>query len=101
MKKIRLNSLKQKLGFVVGLGIFITSLILISYSTIENRGVSIKSMQANAEANARDFSGSILMELQEALYSSQAVANSVSPVGDPKTSFRITREEAMKMGERV
>ncbi len=101
MKKLKINSLKQKLGIVVGLGIFITSLILISYSTIENRRVSIKSIQSNAEANAQDFSGSILMELQEALYASQALANSMSPVGDPKANFKISREEAMKMGEKV
>lgn len=101
MRRLKTNSLKQKLGIIVGLGIFITSLILISYSTYENRRVSIKSTQANAEANAQDFSGSILMDLQAALYASQALANSVSPIADSKANFNITREEVMKMGEKV
>lgn len=101
MRRLKIVSLKQKLGIIVGLGIFVTSLILISYSTYENRRVSIKSIQANAEANAQDFSGSILMDLQAALYASQALANSVSPIGDPKANFNLSREEAMKMGEKV
>lgn len=101
MRRFKLVSLKQKLGLIVGLGIFITSLILISYSTYENRKVSIESMEANAESIAKDFSGDILMELQTALYASQAIANSFSPIGDTKASFNISREEAMKMGEKI
>ncbi|HEX3010264.1 MAG TPA: cache domain-containing protein, partial [Bacteroidales bacterium] len=101
MRRLKLVSLKEKLGVIVGLGIFITSLILISYSTIENRSVSIKSVESNAEAIARDFSGDVLMELESALYASQAVANSLSLAGNSKADFKMSRNEAMAVGEKI
>jgi methyl-accepting chemotaxis protein len=94
-------SLKQKLGIIVGLGILLTSIILIVYSTLQNRKESIKSAQANAVALAKDFSGKILMELQSALYSSQAMANELSAVGNTKSKLKLSREDAMKMGEKI
>jgi methyl-accepting chemotaxis protein len=101
MKKQKIISLKQKLGIIVGLGIFITSLILTTYSTIETRKRSIKSTQANAEALAKDFMGEILTELQSALYASQAIADGLSSAGDTRSKFKLSREDAMKMGEKV
>lgn len=101
MKKRKFISLKQKLGIIVGLGIFLTSLILTIYSTTQNRKESIKSAQANAQALAKDFSGKILMELQSALYSSQAMANELSAVGNTRSKLKLSREDAMKMGEKI
>jgi methyl-accepting chemotaxis protein len=101
MKNHKFTSLKQKLGIIVGLGILLTSTILIAYSTSQNRKESIKSAQANAEALAKDFSGKILMELESALYSAQAMANEISAVGNTKSKLKLSREDAMKMGERI
>jgi methyl-accepting chemotaxis protein len=101
MKKNKFVSLKQKLGIIVGLGILLTSATLIIYSTPQNREQSIKSAKENAEALAKDFSGKILMELESALYASQALANGISAVGNANSKLRLSREDAIKMGEKV
>jgi methyl-accepting chemotaxis protein len=94
-------SLKQKLGAIVGIGVFVTSFILIFYSTYQNRKESIDSAQANAEALAKDFSGDVLMELQSALYASQAMANELSSVGNVRSQLKLSREEVMVMSEKI
>ncbi|HEY9123216.1 MAG TPA: methyl-accepting chemotaxis protein, partial [Bacteroidales bacterium] len=101
MKTQKFVSLKQKLGLIVGTGITLTALVLISYSSIKTRTDSINSAKSNALALAQDFAVNISLELETAISSSRSMANALSAVGDPKSPIRLSREEAMKMAEKV
>jgi methyl-accepting chemotaxis protein len=97
MKK-RFVSLKQKLGIVVGIGIFITASILIGYTTIQTRTEVISSAKENAIARAQDFANEISIEMEMAITSARAMADALSSVGN---GLSIDREDAMLMGEKV
>ena len=101
MKKKRFVSLKQKLGLIVGTGITLTALILIAYTSIETRTASIESARSNAQAQAQEFASNISLELETAISSSRSMASALSAVGNSSKPLRISREEAIKMGEKV
>jgi methyl-accepting chemotaxis protein len=101
MRKSGFISLKRKLGFIVGAGIFITSLILILYSTIYNRRKSIGFAKENTLVVTKEFSTKLLATFETAVYSSQSLANALSEVGNPNTTMKISREDAIKMSEKI
>ena len=98
MKDNRFISLKQRLGFVVGVGVFLTATILIGYATIQTRNEALQSAKANARSQARDFGNEISIEMEMAITSARAMADALSAVGNGLT---VEREDAMLMAERV
>jgi methyl-accepting chemotaxis protein len=99
--KLKFISLKQKLGFIVGAGIFITAIILVTFSAINSRKRSVEFAQKNALVETKEFSQNLLSKFQTALFASQSLANALSAVGNPNSPLKITREDASKMGEKV
>jgi len=101
MKKEKFIPLKRKLGIIIGLGIFLSSLILITYSVLTTRKESVQAAENQAKAIASDFSADIQIQLEEAMDASRAVANMLSPVGNKNMHGKISRESAVLMGEKV
>ncbi len=96
--KRRFISLKQKLGAVVGIGVFVTASILIAYTTIQTRKEVVTSAKENAMARAEDFANEVSIEMEMAITSARAMADALSSVGNGLT---IDREDAILMGEKV
>lgn len=96
--KRRFISLKQKLGAVVGIGVFVTASILIAYTTIQTRKEVVTSAKENAMARAEDFANEVSIEMEMAITSARAMADALSSVGNGLT---IEREDAILMGEKV
>lgn len=101
MKKQKFISLKQKLGYIVGTGITITALVLIGYTSYNTRTESIKSAEINAQSLAQDFASKISLELETAISSSRAMASALSAVANKTNPIHLSREEAIKMGEKI
>ncbi|MFO7940456.1 MAG: cache domain-containing protein, partial [Bacteroidales bacterium] len=98
MKKGRFISLKQRLGLVVGIGVFLTAAILIIYATIQTRNEAISSARANAEASAQDFASEVMLEMDVAMTSARTVSDALSAIGEGAS---LEREEAVLMAEKV
>ncbi|MBI9064696.1 MAG: methyl-accepting chemotaxis protein, partial [Marinilabiliaceae bacterium] len=101
MLKNKQVSLKQKIGIIIGIGIFMTTLILISYGTFQSRKEAISAAQNQAVAIANDFSANIQIILEEAMDASRAMANAMSAVGEAELHGEISRQEAVAMAEKV
>jgi methyl-accepting chemotaxis protein len=101
MKTKKFISLKRKLGIIVGIGITITALLLISYTSFDMRHKAIEFASSNAQAQAQDFATKISLDLETAISSSRSLANAISAVGNSKNPLKISRAEAIKMGEKV
>jgi methyl-accepting chemotaxis protein len=99
MKKHR--SLKQKLSLTVGIGIIIMSSILITFSTYNSRKTNIELAEKNALFQSEKFAGKVLTKLQTALFTSQSFAKALSANSDVSSKISLSREEAIKMGEKI
>jgi len=97
----RIISLKSKIGFLVGLGIFITALVLITYSSIQTRRTAIDAAKSEAQALAKDFGNTVKEKLDNAIISARSVADALSAVKNTDDKLQISRKNAQLMAERV
>jgi len=101
MLKNRQVSLKQKIGIIIGIGIFLTAFILIFYGAYQARKEAIMAASHQAVAIASEFSADIQIILEEAMDASRAMGNALSAVGENELHGQISRTEAVAMAEKV
>lgn len=94
-------SLKQRIGMIIGIGIFMTALILISYGSYQARTEAINAAKHEAMANAKEFSSKVQIIMEDAMDASRAMANAFSAVGNNQNLTSISRSDAQRMAEKV
>lgn len=98
MREKKFISIKQRLSFIVGIGIFLTASILIGYATIQTRNEALNTARTYALSEANDFANEISAEMEIAMTSARSMADALSAVGN---GLVMKRESAILMGERV
>ncbi len=101
MKKRNFTPLRQKLGIAISIGIFVSISAIISYSAYVTRKEAIASAQNQALSIAKDFSGKIQIEIEEAMDISRSVANIFSVSGDENMKGKLSRNDAVSLAEKV
>ncbi len=94
-------SLKFKIGLTLGVGIFITSIILISISTLSFRKSSIEASKEEALAKAREFATRVQTPMSEALNASSSLANALSAAGTSTNDIALARNDAEQMAGKI
>ncbi len=101
MKKNNFTPLKQKLGIAISIGIFVTVSAIITYSAYVTRKEAVASAQNAALSIAKDFSGNVQIEIEEAMDISRSLASIFSVSGDEKMKGELSRNHAVSLAEKV
>ncbi len=98
---IKLQTLRQKLGFAIGAGILLIVSVLVFYSSSQSRDEAIKTAKENLKNEVAKFTSEVRLILEDAIDASNSLGNSLSIAGDYKHKGAISREVAQAMGEAV
>lgn len=101
MEANKIVSVRVKLGTNVGIGIFLTAVILISISTYTFRQNAIEAAKEEAVAQAYEFAARVKVPMEEALNVSSAIANALSSVGTSYGDIQLSRNQAEAMASKV
>lgn len=101
METNNIVSVRFKLALNVGVGIFLTSAILIAISTYSFRQSAIKATTEEAIAQANDFASKVKSPMEEALNYSSAIASALSSVGTSFGDVSLDRSTAEAMAAKV
>jgi methyl-accepting chemotaxis protein len=101
MEANKIVSVRFKLAINVGVGIFLTSAILIAISTYSFRQNAIKAAKEEAIAQANEFASRVKVPMEEALNVSSAIANALSSVGTSYGDIQLSRNQAEAMAAKV
>lgn len=100
-KMLKKSSLKQKLGLIIGFGILFTTIVLIAYGTVQSRRMAITAAKNEAAAIARTMAGQIQKALDDAMNTSETLANALSVFGNTDNQGVLTRQQAQQMAEKL
>jgi methyl-accepting chemotaxis protein len=98
--KGRFVSIQVKLASLVALGLFITVSALVLFSVINARRDAVAAAKENALATSKNYSGLVKTQMDKAIYSTRAIADALSYVGDARNKA-ISREQAQLMGSKI
>ncbi|AHM63267.1 histidine kinase hamp region domain protein [Flammeovirgaceae bacterium 311] len=86
--------MRSKLGLVIGLCTFITSCILIIYTTTSARNQAIKAAHESGTAIARDYAGQVKAEIEKGLTSARTLAQTFASIKAEQNPLPLTRDGA-------
>lgn len=89
------TSILTQLALLVSTGLFITLLILVSYSTFTMRDVALEAANSNALANAQSEAAKIKSRLDEVMIASRTLAQNLSSIGADENPLKINRQELL------
>jgi methyl-accepting chemotaxis protein len=92
--KPKFRSLKAKIGWTLGLIMFLTAGILIIFTSLTARQEAVKTARENALANAKEYGNLISKDIERAVNASLTLAETFSAVKANQNSLKITRREA-------
>jgi methyl-accepting chemotaxis protein len=98
---IKLVTLRQKLGFAIGVGILLVVAVLVLFSSLQARDEAINAAQNNLKARISALSFEIKQILEDAMDASGALSSSLSVADDYHHKGKLSRETAQAMGEAV
>lgn len=88
------SSLRLKLGLIIGLCTFLTSCILIAYTTISAREQATKAAHESGTAMARNYAGQVRAEIEKGLTSARTMAQTFSGIKSETNPLSINRNGA-------
>ncbi len=97
--KLKLHTLRQKLGFAIGVGILLIVAILVFYSSSQSRNESIEAARNNLRAEVANITSEVRLILEDAMDASAAMSATLSVMDDYKHKGNVSREVAQAMGE--
>lgn len=89
----RFKSFRSKLSFIVGVGIFLTIVIITAYSSITSMNIEVRNAKNKVKAQASEFSFSIKNRIETALTNSRTMAYMLTSVRDESSPLRIDRKQ--------
>lgn len=101
MFRLQNISLKKRIGFGIGIGMFVAVSIIVIFGVSKSRNSAVQSAEYQILAVANDLSKNLQIVLEEAMDATRAMSNAVSIVGNNETKGEISRKLAIEMGEKV
>jgi methyl-accepting chemotaxis protein len=88
------SSMRSKLGLVIGLCTFLTSSILIIYTTTSARNQAINAAHESGTAIARDYAGQVKAEIEKGLTSARTLAQTFASTKSETNPLPLSRNGA-------
>lgn len=89
-----LSSLRSKLGLVIGIFTFLTSSILIIYTTTSAREQAIKAANETGTALAREYAGQVRAEIEQGVTAARTLAHTFASIKAAETPLTLNRDGA-------
>ncbi|MFT3739343.1 MAG: methyl-accepting chemotaxis protein [Breznakibacter sp.] len=94
-------SLTRKLGIMIGIGMTLTAAVIILYGSTQARHEAIDAARKEALAVAGEYKANVQDRLDEAMTASRDMAIALSVFCTAGNDFRISRDQAVMMGEKI
>ncbi len=90
---MRLKSIRSRIIFWAGICIFLTSVMIITYSAISVRNTAIEAANARAINVAKGYANQIKAELESAITAAQTIAQILSSAKQKGSNFNADRDQ--------